>query len=306
MAYADARLSGRRGRAALAAGAWLLVGAALPEGQQAQREQAQAHRAGGNAATGAPLERENETRSKAGPCRREASDRNSDLCAQWKAADAAADSVLWTERSFYLELGGMLVGLVTLGAAIAAAWFAKRAADAAHVSIRPWLAISVSADEAIVTATTIRLKLTVLAKNIGQTPALDVWCEPRIGRLVNRDVSASGSVIEWPADEGEFFSIKRMHPNSGAILPGGERSFTKEFTIGTAECIHYGAGRVLLQFAVDANLSYHWAGGSGQTGDSLVALLVEQGSQQVASIPAGAGEKACSVVIVPHGKQWIT
>ncbi|UIY30978.1 hypothetical protein LZK73_11885 [Neorhizobium galegae] len=61
-------------------------------------------------------------------------DRKSDLCAQWKAADAAQNSVVWSEKSFYLGVFGAAVGAATLAAAIAAALYARIAAHQAERS----------------------------------------------------------------------------------------------------------------------------------------------------------------------------
>ncbi|WP_429614978.1 hypothetical protein [Sphingobium olei] len=52
-----------------------------------------------------------------------------DLCAQWKAADAASSSASWSWWQMLIAGGGLLVGIVTMGAAIAAAFFAKQAAN---------------------------------------------------------------------------------------------------------------------------------------------------------------------------------
>ncbi len=62
------------------------------------------------------------------PCRRGEIDRRSDLCAQWKAADAATEGVKWTERGFYVGLATAIVSALTLLSAIAAAYFARQAA----------------------------------------------------------------------------------------------------------------------------------------------------------------------------------
>lgn len=69
------------------------------------------------------------------PCEQGRDDRNSDLCAQWKAADATKDSAVWTERTFWLGIAGAVVGFLTLAAAAAAAWFAKRAAIATEKTV---------------------------------------------------------------------------------------------------------------------------------------------------------------------------
>ncbi|MBB3861974.1 hypothetical protein GGQ88_003264 [Novosphingobium hassiacum] len=55
--------------------------------------------------------------------------RQSDLCAQWKAADAAAESAQWALWSFWLTGLGLLVGSGTLFAAWRAAHWAKKAAE---------------------------------------------------------------------------------------------------------------------------------------------------------------------------------
>ncbi|WP_346892923.1 hypothetical protein [uncultured Roseibium sp.] len=72
------------------------------------------------------------------PCEPGENNRNSDLCAQWKAADAARDSARWARYTFWISVVGAAIGVLTLGAAIAAAIFAgsaskhtKSGADAA-------------------------------------------------------------------------------------------------------------------------------------------------------------------------------
>jgi len=62
------------------------------------------------------------------PCGKNEDNRSSDLCAQWKAADAARGSAIWAERTFWLGIGGLVVGFLTLIAAGAAAFFAHKAA----------------------------------------------------------------------------------------------------------------------------------------------------------------------------------
>jgi len=63
------------------------------------------------------------------PCDSKEENRNSDLCAQWKAADAARESADWTRRTFYVSIVGGIIAFLTLAAAVAAAVFAKLAAD---------------------------------------------------------------------------------------------------------------------------------------------------------------------------------
>ncbi|MCJ2128038.1 hypothetical protein [Methylobacterium sp. E-045] len=62
------------------------------------------------------------------PCEPGEDNRKSDLCAQWKAADAAADSARWTRLTFVASLFGLGIALLTLAAAAAAAIYARFAA----------------------------------------------------------------------------------------------------------------------------------------------------------------------------------
>lgn len=61
--------------------------------------------------------------------------RDSDLCAQWKAADAAFDSARAAERQTIIGWIGLLLGSITMAAAIAAAMYAKRAAIATEATV---------------------------------------------------------------------------------------------------------------------------------------------------------------------------
>jgi hypothetical protein len=109
----------------------LLIGAApLPKGQGAQSERADTERQIANALSGidASLKEANQPNELERECDREKPNRKSDLCAQWQAADAAVNSALWAERSFYLGVAGTFIGFLTLVAAGAAAWFARDAA----------------------------------------------------------------------------------------------------------------------------------------------------------------------------------
>lgn len=67
------------------------------------------------------LKQASEPNREAADCPKGEEDRKSELCAQWKAADAADSSVL-------IALCGLIVGIITMGAAIGAAVFAKSAA----------------------------------------------------------------------------------------------------------------------------------------------------------------------------------
>ncbi len=77
---------------------------------------------------GKELRRSNEPDETAKPCKPDEEDRNSDLCAQWKAADAAEDSASSNRYQVWIAGGGLAVGVLTLIAAVAAAKFARDAA----------------------------------------------------------------------------------------------------------------------------------------------------------------------------------
>lgn len=117
------------------------------------------------------------------PCYAAKNPEVANVCAQWKAADAAkssADAAWWA-----VYIGGMGIALaaITMAAAIAAALFAKKAAyenkrsaDAAHGANRPWLdvdlkshGVSVSYDRK---GYSLQIELTPI--NSGNSPAIDV------------------------------------------------------------------------------------------------------------------------------------
>jgi hypothetical protein len=105
------------------------------------------------------------------------------LCAQWKAAIAAessADAAWWT---VYFAGLGIALTVITMAAAIAAAYFAKRAADetkrgadAAHGANRPWLDIDLKLHGICVNYDRrgYSLQLEVIPLNAGASPAIDV------------------------------------------------------------------------------------------------------------------------------------
>lgn len=110
----------------IAAFGWLALGAAQPE--QAARQPADATNenvasALENLATA--LDSENEPSEHEQPCPDREDNRSSDLCAQWKAADAAQ---LSANVAWWVAIVGSILGALTLAAAVAAAIFASVAA----------------------------------------------------------------------------------------------------------------------------------------------------------------------------------
>jgi hypothetical protein len=105
------------------------------------------------------------------PCLDGKEDRKSDLCAQWKAADAAASSARWAWAS-------SIVGIVSLLGVVAALGLAlhsnKIAQDTAKRQLRAYLTLTaLSKDPPNIKGRT-SFKINAHWKNSGQTPAIDV------------------------------------------------------------------------------------------------------------------------------------
>jgi hypothetical protein len=163
-------------------------------------------------------------------CKQGEDNRHSDLCAQWKAADAASDSAVWTRRAGYAAYAGVLIAFFTLLAAVAAALFARlaarhtetgaKAAQAAvhetkrigEAQVRSYLSI-LKAEIKFNVKGQVDVRLTI--KNSGQSPAerfkLSCWVtiQPLKGAVpdqnlhaVTKDLSASisaGNSVTFPA-----------------------------------------------------------------------------------------------------------
>lgn len=150
--------------------------------------------------------------------------RQSDLCAQWKAADAAAESANWAFWTLIASIIGLALGAGTLFAAWRAAHWAKRAAaetqrtaDAADKSLehsrsvtmaelRPYLAFTTASVALEGGNVTIQIKY----RNFGSVPARNI--EARCGADI------SGPRVDLPC----------LHDATGPdfIAPG------QEITIG--------------------------------------------------------------------------
>lgn len=113
-------------RIVVAACGVVLLGAALPPDERnstesAKPEQRQEAVANPVAPSPPPVTQTNDPPGYTEPCQAGKDDRSSDLCAQWKAADAAEKSAFWTGV-------GVLVGIFTFAAAGFAAFYARAAA----------------------------------------------------------------------------------------------------------------------------------------------------------------------------------
>ncbi|TWC90199.1 hypothetical protein FB593_1011479 [Rhizobium sp. SJZ105] len=111
-----------------------------------------------------------------------------ELCAQWKSADAAEAAVSWAARSFYLSMGGMIVGAATLAAASAAAIYARaataqarRSADAAYDAVATARRVGEAQTRAYLFLKSAKYRLSkkeiavaIEIGNTGQSPATNV------------------------------------------------------------------------------------------------------------------------------------
>jgi hypothetical protein len=139
--------------------------------------------------------------------------RDSDLCAQWKAADAAADSAWWAWASGvvgFLSLGGVLV-------ALGLAFHSNRiASDAAQRQLRAYVTSGVK--RCVIVRG--RIKIRIVLRNHGVTPAIDVrTCTEYFD--APHPIGDTDFPIQDPSEENRSSSL---------IPPGGE--ITYEFDAG--------------------------------------------------------------------------
>ena len=213
-------------RIAFCATLGLILIAASPPKDASSEKQDNTQQSIANALNGinASLQKMDEPSQHDKPCAQGEDDRSSDLCAQWKAADASNSSAIWTERTFWLVLAGTLIGLLTLGAAIAAAFFAKKAADHTETGANATIAGNnqtiVSAERqdraylAVEPGGVNRTKSDravgdIVIRNIGRIPANNVKTFVRIKSIKSKNVGKLG----WPKEGVE---------SDRTIQPGGE------------------------------------------------------------------------------------
>lgn len=168
-------------------------------------------------------------------------DRSSDLCAQWKAADGAFASAIWTEKSFYVGVFGLLIGVFTLLFAGRAAHWAKQAAietkrgadtadnalivarDAMVQERRPW-----------VIATRVEIKTLEISKNhLGQESvyvSIEFEVE-NVGNSPAKDVIIRSAL----SPHGSHENNDRLFAASCDVIPGLRKRLKNHFLIGGIE-----------------------------------------------------------------------
>jgi hypothetical protein len=212
---------GYRG-AILAVAAWLILTGQHPD-PEGLAKQAQTDRRVGDALTSiAATYTEQAKRAQSPdkltePCNRGVDVRYSDLCAQWKAADAASDSAWWAWAGGLLGMGS-LIGV--LGALYLAFQANRIARDTAARQLRAY----VNARSAKVTVDVangdIGLQIALQIFNSGATPAKIIYEEWKFGTRINR-VGAEEKAM-WMVQMGRGHSLERvMGPASDYLVGDG-------------------------------------------------------------------------------------
>ena len=95
---------------------------------------------------------------------------DADLCAQWKAADSAADSAWWAWAGGIIGLGSLLGVFAAIGLAFHSNWIAR---DTAKRQLRAYVTVS---SVEIIASPTVQDEIATVAhiKNDGETPAVEV------------------------------------------------------------------------------------------------------------------------------------
>jgi len=212
-----------------------LAGASPPQGKAGQQP-SQATQPQQRAADAATAPKADDPERLYAACSQGEANRNSDLCAQWYAADSAYEAATWGRRTGWFTGLGLIIGAVTMGAAICAALFAKEAADHTKTSAdhaatmageaikstaavegandlarmltahqtRAYVAVEANAGVILEVGKAIRVNL--ILKNHGNTPALN---HAVFSRLIIREA-------EW--DEVEPSPPEGKRP-SGILFP---------------------------------------------------------------------------------------
>lgn len=157
------------------------------------------------------------------PCEKGQDKRTSDLCAQWKAADAAALAAEWTERTFWLGVLGTTLGAATLVSAFWAAQHALRAAVATEktadiareigqLQTRAYIGLDTLTFELVKSGddgSFIGVQLTPIVRNAGNSPA---FCH----KLWSQMVLVEHRSIVFPTFEISDVSEDKMVLSSNA------------------------------------------------------------------------------------------
>jgi hypothetical protein len=146
-----------------------------------------------------------------------------DLVQQSRSADAAEAVAILTYRQTILLLVSAVMGLITLGAAIYAAWYAKRAAEAAEkgldhqtkvtaIDLRPWVTIRLVPLALVQTDKAISIEIDIITENLGRTVAKNAQLKFKL-------IYATDDVHEQIKGHWEGWA-KDRHESRKVIMPG--------------------------------------------------------------------------------------
>lgn len=216
------------------------------------------------------------------PCTQGSDDRASDLCAQWKAADAAKSSA---KATWVFGAIGSAIGLLTLAAAGAAAWYARqaaihtetgadearRAANAAEdgladariassLQLRPYVNLT-NSSRATPTPFSNGDAVPFAVRNFGQIPARNV------------QLAFGWEIVARPIGERQI-EIEMEPETYASIAPGQRIEDTITMDFDPAELARIISGEVLL---MRMKLSYQWEGGGADFLD-LTQIMYSEGT----------------------------
>lgn len=158
------------------------------------------------------------------PCSKGEDNRNSDLCAQWKAADAAKEAADWAGKSYWLGFAGTILGGFTLLSAGMAAYYAKRAAeetkrgaDASDAAVAETRRIGEAQTRAYLSVRSALFFVNQFGQSIveielansGQSPALDITIE-LIASVTPNDGTASVQTSPEPSHHADVAGSDRV------------------------------------------------------------------------------------------------
>lgn len=244
-----------------AAFGWLILAAQHPD-PQASSEQANAQKAIANsfddiAATyHQEAERSHRAKDDAENCGPSQYKTNADLCAQWKAADAARDSTWWAEVGLYVSGLSSILVLIAIGLAYQANSIAR---DTAKRQLRAYITF----DSIVKVETEDGWKIQAQWKNTGQTPAMKA-----IGSL-RWDHFASGI----PSDFSYPPSRMEMPFGTQAIGPGQSIYTLTENRIRESDLqrVANGESRIIIWGWVEFSDCF----GTGRRTESATELFAE-------------------------------
>lgn len=151
------------------------------------------------------------------PCHAPQSREESDLCAQWVAANAARQNTIWTERQFWVgvltALGLGLTIVLTFRAVRSSEESLAHAREVAEIELRPYVFFG---DAKLSLPFTINSAITIPIKNHGLTPAfnLRVGIGEAIAACPIEDQSRSIDIDGW-------ISTQPLGPNDRTTYRSG-------------------------------------------------------------------------------------